>query len=122
KIVLISRIQEQLGVLCLRHNFTRGIDVALAHENRVSVHAVNLHRYVLRPRSEGPLAADRQTGIEKQSPASASARLCQLLGGKHAEREARIDEFGGQSIGDANALLPEIIESRLFDIGEALFE
>ena len=65
EVVLIPGVQEKLRVLDLLHNLAGGVDVALADEDRVIVHSVDLGRDAVRPGSEGPLAADRQARVEE---------------------------------------------------------
>src|SRR5262245_19850154 len=52
KVVLVARVEEELGVIRRLDELAGGIDVALVHEVRVGVHPVNLNRHPRRPRAE----------------------------------------------------------------------
>ena len=118
--MLIAGVQEQLRLLDLRHDLASGVDVALADEDRVVVHAVDLDRDAIRPGSEGPLAANREAGVEEQGSTGSGPCLCELLRRQHAEREPGVYELGGQLVGDADAALPHVVESDLTDVGDTL--
>ncbi len=122
EVVLVAGVQEELRVLDLLHDLAGGVDVALADEDRVVVHAVDLDRDAVRPGSEGPLAADREAGVEEQGSAGSGPCLCELLRRQHAEREPGVDELGRQFVGDADAALPHLVESDLTDVGETLVD
>src|SRR5215210_1511734 len=59
EVVLIARVQEQLGVRNGGSDLARGVDVALTREDRVVLHAVDLYGDALGPRAERPFARDR---------------------------------------------------------------
>src|SRR5579864_327128 len=94
KVVLVAGVEEQFGVLGLLDDLAGGVDVALAHEDRIGVHPVYLHRHPVGPgRAE---RRDRDARIEQQRAPRARPRLRQLLGREHAEREAGVDQPAGQ--------------------------
>ena len=85
EVVLVARVEEELRVLDLLDDLAGGLDVTFANEDRVVVRAVDLDRDAVRPWSEGPLAADRDRGIEEQRAAGTWSRLGELLGHHFAE-------------------------------------
>src|SRR3954454_23654410 len=90
----IARVDEQLGVRDERGDLLGSVYVTLSREERVSVHAVDLHRNALRPWPEGPLAGDRHSGVDEDRSDGTGAALRQTLGLHHAEREPNEDEAG----------------------------
>ena len=72
--MLVAWVQEQLRVVDRGDDLARRLDVALADEDRIGVHAVDLDRHSLRPRPERPLPADRDAGVEEQRSARARPR------------------------------------------------
>src|SRR3954447_2147614 len=83
----IARVDEQLGVPDDRGDLPGGVDVTFSGKERVSVHAVDLHRNVLGPWSKGPLAGDRHSGVDEDRPGGTGTDLRQTLGLHHTERE-----------------------------------
>ena len=73
--VSVARVHEQLGELGSDRldQLAGEIEVAALPEERVLLHAVDLHRDTVRPRSEGPLAGDREAALVEQR--SARTRL-----------------------------------------------
>src|SRR5260221_8130497 len=49
KVMLVTGVQEKLRVLDVLHDLAGGVDVTLADEDRVVVHAVDLNRDTVRP-------------------------------------------------------------------------
>src|SRR6266536_3215046 len=79
--VPVARVYEQLGQLGPDRldQLASGVDVAFQREERVLVHAMDLHRYPVGPRPESPLARDRHAGLVKQRAARAGPGLGVLL-------------------------------------------
>ena len=94
--MLVAGVDEQLGLVRRRDELAGGVDVALAREVRVLVHAVDLHRHARRPGR--PELRDGQARIEEQRPPGAGASLRQLLRRHHAERETGVDELVGELV------------------------
>jgi hypothetical protein len=65
-------------------NLASSLDIAFASENGVIVNAMDLDWNAFGPWTEGPIAADRETGVEEQGSASPGACLCEFLRGHHA--------------------------------------
>jgi hypothetical protein len=96
EVVLVAGVEEQLPVRGLADELPGGVDVPLAHEDRVRVHAVHLHRYPGRPgRAE---LGHRDAGKEQQRAARARPVLRQVLGGQDPEGEARVHDVRRESL------------------------
>src|SRR5581483_9540557 len=113
---------EKLRVGGLLDNLARGVDVALANEDRVLVHAVDLDGDTLGPRPKCPGAADRQARVEEQRAAGSGPRLRELLRRQNAEREPGVDEVRRQLVGGTDAALAQFVESGPADIGKSLVD
>ena len=120
--MLVTRVQEQLRVVDCRDDLPGRIDVALVDEVRIVVGAMNLDRHGVRPGPERPLPTDGEARVEQERPAGAGPRLGELLGNRHAERKAGIDQLGRQAVGSADAALPERIEALGVDERHALVD
>jgi hypothetical protein len=79
--VPVARVDEQLGELGPDRldQLAGGIEVAPLPEERVLVHAVDLHRDAVRPRSEGPLSGDREAALVEERSARARSGLGEPL-------------------------------------------
>src|SRR4249920_2024439 len=66
EVVLITGVEEQLGVVDGRDDLPGRVNVSLPDEDRVRVHAVDLDGDSVGPRTEGPFAGDRDAGVEQQ--------------------------------------------------------
>jgi hypothetical protein len=118
--MLVARIEEQLSVRHVGDDLPSRIDVAFVDEERIVVGAVDLDRHALRPRPEGPFAADRDARVEQERPTGPRASLGELLGDRLAEREAGIHEVGRQVVGDVHTAFTERVEALLLDERHAL--
>ncbi len=49
EVVLVALVEKQLGALRRLDERSGGVQVALTREDRVGVHAVHLHRYLVWP-------------------------------------------------------------------------
>src|SRR4029078_432389 len=79
EVMLVAGVEEELRAVDLVHELAGGVDAALADEDRVVVHAVDLDRNAVRPGPERPVAADRDRRVEEQGPACSRPRLGELL-------------------------------------------
>ena len=120
----VARVDEHLAQLGPdgRDQPAGGVEVALEPEERVLLHAVDLHRDAGRPRPDSPLAGDRQARLVEQRAARARPGLGQPLGDGDAAGEAGVHEALGQ-VGDDPADLPaERLVPDLLGEPEALVE
>ena len=120
--MLITGVEEQLGVVDGRDDLPGRVDVSLPDEDGVRVHAVDLDGDSVGPRAEGPVAGDRDTGVEQQRAASPGPGLRELLSRHLPEREPGVDEVARQVIGAADVPLQDLIESDLSGVGHALVQ
>src|SRR5438309_5458114 len=122
EVVLIAGVQEELSVLDLLDDLAGGLDVSLAHEDRVVVHSMDLDGNALWPWPEGPLAADRDAGVEEECAPSSRARLGKLLRDHLAEREPRVHQVLRQVVCGAFAPLDQLIHAAGLDVGHSLVD
>ena len=118
--MLIARVEEQLGMRDGRDEGTGGVDIALAGEERIRVHAVNLHGQFRRPRRAE--LRDGDAGVEQQRAARARSGLGQALGRQHPERESGIDEPAGEIIGGPHPARDDLAKTDLIGVGHTVVE
>ncbi len=80
---------------------------------------MDLHRNLPRPGTE---LGRRHAGVEQQGSSGTGPGLGQLLGGQHAEREAGIDDPGGQVPNRPNAALDDLAEADLLGVVDTVLE
>jgi len=111
EVVLITGVEEQLGVVDVGDDLPSRVDVSLPDEDGVRVHAVDLDGDSVGPRAEGPVTGDRNAGVEQQRAASPGPGLRELLSRHLPEREPGVDEVARQVLGAANVPLQDLVES-----------
>src|SRR5215469_97056 len=96
--MLVTRVDEELGELWPNglYQLPGGIDITFEREERVLVHAVDLHGYPIGPRTEGPFASNRDAGLVEQRAARAWPGLGEPLRRTCAEGEACVHQVRGQ--------------------------
>jgi hypothetical protein len=104
--VLIARVEEEVGGLGRAGELAGGVDVALAGEDRVVLHAVDLHRDARRPGAE---ELGRHACVEEQRAARAGAGLGELLRRQDAEREPGVDDLVRERLGGAGATGDDLV-------------
>ena len=104
EVVLVAGVEEELRVLGCLDQLASRVDVALADEDRVLVHPVDLRRNAVRPRSAE--VRERDARVVEERPARSSAGLSELLRRDDAEGEPRVDELGGELVRGSLGVLP----------------
>ena len=94
--MLIAAIQEQLALGGLLNQSSRGGEVPLVGELRISLHPVNLKAHTFRPRRT-ELGTVEARGDEHR-PTRPSPSLGQSLRRQHAERDADVEEIRRQAL------------------------
>jgi hypothetical protein len=122
EVMLVAGVEEELRVLDLLDDLASSLDVALADEDRVVGHAVDLDGDTVGPGSERPLAADRDTRVEEQRAAGAGTCLGQLLRHHLAEREPGVHQLVGQVGGGSFAPLDHLLHPGRLDEGHTLVD
>jgi hypothetical protein len=89
---LVAGVEEQLRVGGLVDERAGGVDVALADEDRVGLHGVDLDRHPIGPRPE---VRRGHAGVEEQRAPGARPGLGQFLRGDDAERAAGVPHVSG---------------------------
>ena len=120
KQMLVARIEKQLGAIHGCHECASSVEVAIADEDRIEFHRMDLDGHVRRPRR--PEVGQRHARMKQQRTTSARACLCQLLRRHHAHREAGVDNGGAQLPGGANATLDDLRKAELFGVRDAVLE
>ena len=118
--VLVTGVDEQLGLRGRRHELAGGVEVAVLGEERVGLHPVNLDRNAVRPRAAE--LGRRQTGVEEHGALCPLPGLGQHLRGHHAEREAGIHDLSGQRVGGGPPALEDGVEAGLPGVGDPLLQ
>lgn len=118
--MLVARVKKQFGPGRRRCECPSRIEIAIADENRVELHRVDLHTHVQGPRRSK--VSQRHAGVKQQRTAGPKACLCQLLRGHDAHREAGIDDLSAQRLRGANATVDDLCEADLSGVCNALLE
>lgn len=116
EIVLVAGVQEELRVRGRRDESAGSLEIAFV-QDRIRVHAVDLHGYTRRPRRPG--FRDRQTRVEQQRTARSGAGLSELLRRHDAKREPSVDELRGEGLRRALAALDDLAEPDLPRVRDA---
>ena len=116
----VAGVEEQLCLVGGIDKGSRRIEVALAREFRVGIHPVYLDRHAIGP--SVTKLGDREAGVEEQGTPSPLAGLGELLGGHHAHRESRVDQFRSQRLGLGHAAVEDGVEPDRPGVGNSLLE
>jgi hypothetical protein len=99
--MVAARVEEELAIARRFDNHPRRFNVTFSDEERIPIHAVDLHPHILWPaRAE---LRQWDTRVEEECSPRSGSGLSQLLGRQHPEREASIDDLGGEIFGGAYA-------------------
>ena len=97
EVVLVAGVEEQLRVLGLSTS-SRAASMSPS-PTKIGSASIRGSAPARRPARPEPNSDDRDAGIEEQRAARAGPCLRELLRREHAEREAGVDEPGGQPVG-----------------------
>ena len=116
----VAGVEKQLCLVSGIDKGSRRIEVALAREYRVGIHPMYLDRHAIGPSLTK--LGDREAGVEEQGTPGLFAGLGEFLGGHHAHRESRVDQFRSQRLGLGDAAVENGVEPDRPRVGHAVIE
>src|SRR5262245_51832537 len=120
KQVLVSRIEEEFGVLDPLDETAGGVQIAVIDEEFVGIHRVDLNGDAFRPgRSE---LRGRHARMKQQCSLRSGAGLCEHLRGHHSEGEAPIHKRIRQLRCGGPTALENGVESDVVSMGDAVLQ